>query len=233
MVWIVAWENSWHFTTPPLVSGEYNYVWETNAGTLYWWWVTTQIWVIHLIGWSKFSTNQKHDSDLGCDALSEWNFMRRRYFAGKPVVASPNVGCFLGLWEKLNFEDNFHCLIMISLKLFWKDKMWDCLLTTLLEEIVMALLCSKKKGKEKANKILYGVFSNVKRCRGKLNTFSCKGSKPKEHEHSLNEEFTVKTNKPTNNRKQNQTKTKNKNKNKNSDNNNKKRRGRNCCSGDQ
>ena len=56
--------------------------------------------------------------------------------------------------------------------------------------------------------MLYGVFSNVKRCRGKLNTFSCKGCKPKKLEHSVNEQFDVKTNKPTNNRKQNQTKTK-------------------------
>ena len=75
--------------------------------------------------------------------------------------------------------------------------------------------------------MLYGVFSNVKRCRGKLNTFSCKGCKPQKREHSLNEQFDVKTNKPTNNRKQDQTKTKNE---KNS-NNNKKRRGRNCSSG--
>lgn len=56
--------------------------------------------------------------------------------------------------------------------------------------------------------MLYGVFSNVKRCRGKLNTFSCKGCKPKKLEHSVNKQFDVKTNKPTNNRKQNQTKTK-------------------------
>ena len=56
-----------------------------------------------------------------------------------------------------------------------------------------------------------------------------KPCKPKKREHSLNEQFDVKTNKPTNNRKQNQTKTKNE---KNS-NNNKKRRGRNCSSGDQ
>ena len=82
---------------------------------------------------------------------------------------------------------------------------------------------SINRTKKKANKMLYGVFSNVKRCRGKLKTFSCKGCKPK------NEQFDVKTNKPTNNRKQNQTKTKNE---KNS-NNNKKKRGRNCSSGDQ
>ena len=57
--------------------------------------------------------------------------------------------------------------------------------------------------------MLYGVFSNVKRWRGKLNTFNCKGSKPKKRQHSLYEQFDMKTNKPTNNRKQNQTKTKN------------------------
>ena len=100
-------------------------------------------------------------SRLWC--IIRMEFLCRRYFAGKPVVASPNVGCFLGLWEKLNFEDNFHCLIMISLKLFWKDKMWDCLLTTLLEEIVMALLCSKKRAKKKQTKyfMVYFLMSSV------------------------------------------------------------------------
>ena len=48
------------------------------------------------------STNQKHYSDLGSDASSVWNFCARflrRHLAGKPVVASPNVGCFLRLAE--------------------------------------------------------------------------------------------------------------------------------------
>ena len=90
-------ENSWHFTTPPLVSREYNYVWETNAGTLYWWCVTTQIWVVHLIGWSKFSTNQKHHSDLGKWCVISMEFLCRRDFGGKPVVAPRNVGWFLRL----------------------------------------------------------------------------------------------------------------------------------------
>lgn len=39
--------------------------------------------------------------------------------------------------------------------------------------------------------MLYGVLTNVKRCRGKLNAFSCKGCKPKKREHSLNEQFDV------------------------------------------
>ena len=47
----------------------------------YWWRVTTQIWVLLLIGWSKFppryTTNQNHYSDLGSDASSVWNFCAR------------------------------------------------------------------------------------------------------------------------------------------------------------
>ena len=45
----LAWENNWHFATPPLVSPR-NDVWETNAEIPYWWRVTTQIWVVILIG---------------------------------------------------------------------------------------------------------------------------------------------------------------------------------------
>ena len=45
-------------------------------------------------------TNQKHYSDEGSDASSVWNFCARFsdvYLAGKPVGASPNVGCILRL----------------------------------------------------------------------------------------------------------------------------------------
>ena len=56
---LLAWVNSWHFTTPSLVSPRNN-VWETNAEIPYRWCVTTQIWVVLLIGWSKFSANQTH-----------------------------------------------------------------------------------------------------------------------------------------------------------------------------
>ena len=48
-------ENSRHFATPPLVSLDYE-VRETSAETPYWWLVTTQIWVVLLIGWTKYPT---------------------------------------------------------------------------------------------------------------------------------------------------------------------------------
>ena len=50
---MLAWENIRHFATPPLVSPR-NDVWETNAEIPYWWRITIQIWVVLLIGWSKF-----------------------------------------------------------------------------------------------------------------------------------------------------------------------------------
>ena len=46
------------------------------------------------------STTQKHYPDLGSDTSSVWNFCARFpdvHLAGKPVVVSPNVGCFLRL----------------------------------------------------------------------------------------------------------------------------------------
>ena len=48
-VLLLAWENSRHLATPPLVSPP-NGVWETSAESPYWWRVTTQIWVVLLIG---------------------------------------------------------------------------------------------------------------------------------------------------------------------------------------
>ena len=47
-----AWENSRHLATPPLISSRSD-VLETSAEIPYWWRVTTQIWVVHLIGWNK------------------------------------------------------------------------------------------------------------------------------------------------------------------------------------
>ena len=64
-----------------------NGVWKTRAEIPYRWRVTTQIWVVFPIGCS----NQKYYPHLGCDTLLVWNF------AGKPVVASQNVDCFLRL----------------------------------------------------------------------------------------------------------------------------------------
>ena len=90
--------HSRHLATPPLVSLR-NDVRETSAEIPYWWRVTTQIWLVLLIGWNKYfprsTTNQKHYPDLGSDASPAWNFYAR--FSDVPVVASPNVGCFLTL----------------------------------------------------------------------------------------------------------------------------------------
>ena len=63
----LAWENSRHLATVPLVSLP-NDVWETSAEIPYSWRVTTQIWVVLLIGraaWEIWfnSTNQKHYPD--------------------------------------------------------------------------------------------------------------------------------------------------------------------------
>ena len=40
----------------------------------YWWWITIQTWVVLLIRWGKFSTNQKHCSGLDSDRSSVSNF---------------------------------------------------------------------------------------------------------------------------------------------------------------
>ena len=71
-----AWENRQHFAISPR-----NNVWGTSAEIPCWRRVTTRIWVVLLIGLSNASLL--------------WNFCAR--FAGKPLVAPPNVGCFLGL----------------------------------------------------------------------------------------------------------------------------------------
>ena len=58
--------KSSHFESPPLVFPR-NDVRATTVEIPYWWRVTTQIWVVLLIGWSKFQTNQKHSSDLSSE----------------------------------------------------------------------------------------------------------------------------------------------------------------------
>ena len=178
VAWFLAWENSRHFETPPLVS-RYNDVRETSADIPYWRRFTTQFWVVLLIGWSRFPTRHDQSSEkraqtslvprpvravrvtrgglepsaiargvlgefsrqawqvtshpksprtTGNDAVfarrprrisrQAWQVTshpksprttgneaeRRRHFAGKPVMASRNVGCFLRL------RDTWTCL---------------------------------------------------------------------------------------------------------------------------
>ena len=74
----LAWENSRHLATLPLVSPP-NDVWETSAEIPYWWWcVTTQ------------------GSDVSCMKFLPL-FLRRHL-----VAASRNVGCFLRLYFSLD-----------------------------------------------------------------------------------------------------------------------------------
>ena len=66
-----------HYTMPPLVYPR-NDVWETSPEIPFWWHVTSQIWVVLLIGpaaWGKFaSTNHKLYPDLRSEASSAFNF---------------------------------------------------------------------------------------------------------------------------------------------------------------
>ena len=85
----LAWENSQHFTMPPKVS-PWNDVWETSTEIPYWWCIRTQIWVVLLIGWSKFY--QQYDQSEAL--LRSWlwhvistellhSFLRRHFMGGK------------------------------------------------------------------------------------------------------------------------------------------------------
>ena len=104
-----AWENSPHFATPPLVSLRNDV--ETSAEFPYWWRVTTQIWLVLLIGraaW-KICFGQSY----ALTRSGQWSFISmeflrsfpRRHFARKPVVASPNVSCFLRLGWQSNLKN--------------------------------------------------------------------------------------------------------------------------------
>ena len=78
----VAWEKGGHFGTPPQGPPQVVYarndVWETSAKIPYWWHATTRIWIyVLLIGWKSALSSQKHNSDLGSDTSSVWNFCAR------------------------------------------------------------------------------------------------------------------------------------------------------------
>ena len=59
------------FLASALVS-PWNDLWGMIAEIPHWWCITPQIWIVPLIGWSKFVTNQMHYPDLGIDTLSEY-----------------------------------------------------------------------------------------------------------------------------------------------------------------
>ena len=96
----LAWEISLYFATVPLVSPR-NDVWETTAEIPYWWRVTTQIWVVLLIGRAAKEICFNQSEALSRSRL--WHVMSkeflkaflRRHFAVKLVVGSRSAGCFL------------------------------------------------------------------------------------------------------------------------------------------
>ena len=100
--WSLAWENSRHLATLPLVFPP-NDVGEKSAEIPYWWRVTTQSWVVLLIGWIKFSTRPIRSTTqiwvVTCHQYGISALVSETSFGGKLVVASPNVGCFLRLLE--------------------------------------------------------------------------------------------------------------------------------------
>ena len=69
---LLAWENSWHFAiichhwfpTKWLIRND-----KRNSILL------TRIWVVRLIGWGKFLTNQKHYPWLGSEVSSVWELL--------------------------------------------------------------------------------------------------------------------------------------------------------------
>ena len=90
-------DNSSHLATPPLVSLQDD-IWGTSAETPYWWCVTTQIWIVLLIVRNFFHLISNTASGLW--HVISMGFLLsflRRTFAGKQVLASPNIGCFLRL----------------------------------------------------------------------------------------------------------------------------------------
>ena len=69
----MAWENSRHFVTQSLTFPR-NDVSGKIAEIPYWWRVTTQIWVVFLIRWSKFPS--RHDQSEALPRSGLWYSMR-------------------------------------------------------------------------------------------------------------------------------------------------------------
>ena len=89
------------FASSPLVS-PWNDVWETSAEIPYWWRVITQMWLVE----ANFQPiRSRWWRVIGMEFLRSF---LRRYFAGKPVLASWNVACFLriGKTPHLVWNDN-------------------------------------------------------------------------------------------------------------------------------
>ena len=107
-----------------------NDVREMSAEIPHWWRVTTQIWVVLLIGravWEIWFNQSEALTRSGKWRVISMEFVRsflRRHFAGKPVVVLRTVGCFLRLnttQNPKNIRDAFGFLdvVLVLGKCFW------------------------------------------------------------------------------------------------------------------
>ena len=92
-------KNKYIFHRGPKYFSKVSCLSQAYRSSPHWWRFTTQVWAVLLIGWSKFSTNQKHYPDLGSDTSSVWNFCARFSDVtswGNRLVASRNAAVFSG-----------------------------------------------------------------------------------------------------------------------------------------
>ena len=77
---LLAWENSRQLAMLPLVSPR-NDVWETSAEIPYWWRVTTQIWVVLLIGRAAWEIWFNQSEALPKSGIQEFlrSFLKRHW----------------------------------------------------------------------------------------------------------------------------------------------------------
>ena len=106
----LAWENSRHLVILPLVSPPNN-IWEMSTEIPYGWSITTQIWVVLLIGctaWEIWFNQSEALPRSRVVTRHQHGFLHsflRHHLAGKPVVGSPNVSCFLRLPSDKHFTN--------------------------------------------------------------------------------------------------------------------------------
>ena len=82
-----------------------NDVRDTRVEIPYWWHVTTQIWLVLLEIWFNQSETLPSSGKWRVISMEFLRSFLRRHLAGKPVVASPNVDCFLRLlFWRTNFK---------------------------------------------------------------------------------------------------------------------------------
>jgi len=80
-----------------------NGVWETSVEILYWWRVTTpdlssaSDWSCRVGNWIRPIRSTTQIWVMSVISMEFLRLFLRRHWAGKPLIASPNVGCFLKL----------------------------------------------------------------------------------------------------------------------------------------